>query len=148
MHGGPGNDRFQLEPAVLTSLFLSASRDVRGAISGGPGVDRVVDDSHAMLGTDLRRGMQGRRSTLSLHGVENARVNAPLRPAHYFLIGTSGHNVLATLSNVVRLASPYHTVLRGLGGNDRLLGGPEDAAYGGPGRDQCQAQHRVGCEAR
>ncbi len=145
-HGGSGNDRVQLEPNDLASLFFSESRAVRGQIWGGTGVDRIVDDSHTMLGIDLRHGLQGRRSTLPVHGVEDARVNAPLRADRYYMVGTSGHNVLATLSNIVRLATPVHTVLRGLGGNDRLLGGPHDAAYGGPGRDLCQAQTRVGCE--
>lgn len=148
VHLGAGDDRIQMASSNFASLYFSASRAVKGQVWGGPGTDRVVDDSSAMLGTDLRHGLRGDTWVLPIHGVENAREGAPLNPAHYYLIGTAGPNVLTAAPHAVGDPTPFVTILRGLGGNDRLLAGMHDTAYGGAGHDVCRAQHRVGCEAR
>jgi Ca2+-binding RTX toxin-like protein len=67
-------------------------------------------------------------------------------PSEPEVIGTSGPNTLRASAPESGVSSA--AVLKGLAGNDRLLGGPQDKARGGVGYDICRAQFMHGCEIR
>jgi hypothetical protein len=155
VHGDRGNDRVHLAPSQFTGFSN------HNEILTGRGTDRIVDGSYTFYGIDLRRGLDfgtGSGSTrwLTVRGVENARqltVNPyrggnPYGGATYLMVGTSGPNVLTAAAHSAGSTTALETVMRGLRGNDRLLAGRHDTAYGGPGRDSCHAQRRIGCERR
>lgn len=157
--GGYGNDRFQVSNGFRVAgghgqdqvrLWKAAfGRSVdRSFLYGGPGVDTVVDLVFAHSVIDLRRGIgTAHHLNLVVRGFQNARLEGGGNGRTAVLVGTDGANVLTAPADVRRSNGTFlHTDLRGLGGDDRLHGGRQDSAYGGPGRDFCHAGHRYSCE--
>jgi len=143
IHAGKGDDRIRLVSSNSASTG-GPDREIRGS----RGNDWVIDDAQFATEIDLRQGLRPPLGTrwLPVHGVENARQTKHhvLYTKTLRLTGTAGPNVLIGPPSTKKV----RTVFRGLAGNDRLLGGRYDTAYGGPGRDVCRAQHRHGCERR
>ncbi len=141
IHAGKGDDRIFIESSPRDGRGVRASVARFNALQevlGNEGTDWIIDN--------------GNRSEIDLRlfqSVENARQKVhPLSKATFRLIGTAGPNVLVGPPGSKKSGQTYRTVLSGRSGNDRLLGGRYDTAYGGQGRDFCHAEHRQGCERR
>jgi Ca2+-binding RTX toxin-like protein len=143
VHGGRGPDH------IFLGAFGQGQKVRPHSLHGGPGSDWMVDLIQS-TDVDLRRGVRLGRLVLRIHGIENAHLF--LYPSRFSTIrqgtltGTSGPNVLIGPQRGPGGSRTFHEILRGLGGNDRLVAGRHDTAYGGPGRDACRAQTRVACE--
>jgi Ca2+-binding RTX toxin-like protein len=124
--GGRGRD--------LVKAYFVNEIDLRGRV--------IVDyNSHGELGI----------FTAGLAGFEDATLRYPdgsdgTDPSEPELIGTSGPNTLRAVTP--EPLGPFPTVLKGLAGNDRVLGGPQDTARGGLGHDICRARFMRSCEIR
>jgi len=146
VHAGKGDDQIRLVQSDFIDAFPGAE------IQGSDGVDRIslVGFYHGEIShLDLRRGIKSGFTDkwLPIQGVENARriVYPGARLSDTMRItGTAGPNILTGPPSTKK----YRTILRGLAGNDRLIGDANDTAYGGPGRDLCRAGQRHGCERR
>jgi Ca2+-binding RTX toxin-like protein len=147
VRGDEGDDRIHVQPSDFAGLMSTPSLDLRGRLRGGPGTDWVIDDSSDFSSIDLRHGLNNSSGTVPVLDVENVHVVWPSACVHYVLTGSRGRNVLVADPRLPGSTDRCHTVMKGLGGNDRLLAGRHDTAFGGPGHDVCRAQRRVGCEA-
>lgn len=140
---GTGDDVVRLDPP-FSGMSTHGSH-----LIGGRGTDWVVVNTPGYDTIDLRSGLSRRdKRKVSTTGFENVRDLAwpTLHGVATTLIGDRSRNVLIAPEDDP--ARGVRSVLRGLGGNDRLLAGDHDTADGGPGHDVCRAQHRVACEAR
>jgi Ca2+-binding RTX toxin-like protein len=151
LHAGSGNDRITMKWTTYDEGLYPRSVD------GGPGKDWLVDDFTTMDTIDLRRGIgehdhgrlgQPLHIKVPVRHVENARQVSFASLHGSELIGTSGPNTLIAPKDEILSdgTQATHSVLRGLGGDDHLLAGHHDTAYGGPGHDHCRAAHRYSCE--
>jgi Ca2+-binding RTX toxin-like protein len=144
IHAGKGDDRITLESSDFRDPFPGA--EIQG--NGGADWFTIVGFSPGEItDLDLRRGLKSkfRNKWLPIQGVENARQEAwgsRLPAGTIRITGTAGPNVLVGSPSTKK----HFAVLRGLAGNDRLLGDRRVTAYGGPGRDFCRAGERHGCE--
>jgi hypothetical protein len=145
IHAGKGDDQIRLAESDWFDAFPGAE------IEGNGGVDWLTLDGFypgEITSVDLRRGLNTRhpKKLLPIQGVDNARQTTTARSIGWDgpvrMTGTAGPNVLIGLPSTKKNPA----ILRGLAGNDRLLGGKRDTAYGGPGRDFCRAGQRHGCE--
>jgi Ca2+-binding RTX toxin-like protein len=139
---GPGADTIRLDDSSFA--FTDGS-----TVDGGPGHDWINDGSGLYDKIALGHGLSrdGARE-ISLRRVENAQMVFPdvIYSPRILLVGDNGPNTLVAPTSRLEHPHTLPTVLRGLGGNDRLLAHHGDTANGGPGRDFCRAQHRIACE--
>jgi len=140
VHGGNGNDRFEVDTEASkyygdagNDVFLSWGAD--NYFHGGSGTDTISyelqDDYASQRGKGVTIDLGGQRaSTTSGHyedliSIENA---TGTNLGNDDITGSSGRNILKGLGG--------HDVLDGLGGNDDLYGGAgNDDLFGGSGDD-------------
>jgi Ca2+-binding RTX toxin-like protein len=140
VRAGPGNDRVEVHSRAVNLI--------RGAqLYGGSGRDRLVDKSGRLDRIDLRHGLSVdggvRVPAQSFENAMERHPHAGSAGGPFVLIGTSGRNLLQVTASTT--SSPP-AIIRGLAGNDTLLGRHRDTAYGGTGRDLCRAGHELSCE--
>jgi Ca2+-binding RTX toxin-like protein len=140
VHAGRGADRVEVNQT-------QSDAPVGVELEGGPGRDRLVEASGRFDRIDLRHGLAVNGIwRVTVQAFEDAIALRPQRGAEtrsFVLVGTSGRNLLRVARAAPETSPP--AIIRGLGGNDTLLGRHCDTADGGPGRDLCRAGHEISC---
>jgi Ca2+-binding RTX toxin-like protein len=137
---GPGDDRYI--GGAERDLFLAGATPVLGSdiFIGGDGFDWV---SYGLRSSRVRASLDGRPNDGARDEGDNVGVDIERLVGGYarnVLIGNSAPNQLIGTPNTGESSRYVGNVLRGGGGNDRLIGSPgPDVLRGGPGRDVISA---------